>query len=790
MRLSSLILFVFLLPSVAATAQTGIIFSKAQHDFGLVAKSSLALEQDFLFRNTSANTASVSSAISSSRFLEAIHTRSQIEPGEYGFVKLKLTTDSIDGLFNEYIEVEIASQAGIHKERIYVRAEVDPKGAQGQQRSFTDSEIALTVEVSPDDIADMEGFMGEDKLAQAETEIAYLRRQIKLQSELLFRFNEDLKEKQHAERENLEQLANLEKGIRENRADEAILAQIDALSERLIAIQQSDQDLRAEFSNQAIEYERLKHEADSARAYAEQLSIDLSERFKAEAAAIERAQKLEADLEHQQNTEQLQLQRIDSLEALVNQGGVMDQQRQSELHALRSALEAKEREHELQQQHALQQQQRMDRLQDEKQLLEQREDSLAASVTAQNQTNETLQRQLRNTESRISGYESRIDSLTTIASEANEATDEIALLQGQLEQLETEDKQLKARIAHQQDELSTLEEEREKAAHDLEAMERATSRQLEEAHKLLYRINQLSSREGQARLEVMELKDELEDARIRETEANEELESLRASLETREKSIEAMKSNLSGKANILEDLTAEQQDLSDKLTNSSAQLNRLTLEKDSMSSEIQEREARMDHLQGEVSILKNELAATKEKEAQSEELRDQLSNELSSVRMNNELTFDEMRSELQALSTERDEFRQALQDSNNELAQLRKELKESRQREKAAVTFAQELGAAAPSASSSNGIESVFRVFVMASSSRVVGNKLFEGHNHVHEFRENGRYMYALGEFSELSDAEEHRKKLASEGFGLARVIAFRGDRKISVSEAMETALD
>ena len=63
-------------------------------------------------------------------------------------------------------------------EVLYVRATIEPEGRKQDDRAFEDGRIATSVVVSPSDIETMEGFMGEDKLTKAQSEIEYLKKQV------------------------------------------------------------------------------------------------------------------------------------------------------------------------------------------------------------------------------------------------------------------------------------------------------------------------------------------------------------------------------------------------------------------------------------------------------------------------------------------------------------------------------------------------------------------------------------------------------------------------------------
>jgi len=99
--LLSFLVFFFLLVS----AQAQIIFNRTEHDFGTLAPQKGFFEHDFIFRNTAEDTARILSVKSVSSSLTFIFTRSEVLQGEYGFVKVKINTDELKGLFHDEVYI-------------------------------------------------------------------------------------------------------------------------------------------------------------------------------------------------------------------------------------------------------------------------------------------------------------------------------------------------------------------------------------------------------------------------------------------------------------------------------------------------------------------------------------------------------------------------------------------------------------------------------------------------------------------------------------------------------------
>ena len=140
----------------------------------------------------------------------------------------------------------------LKSEVLYIRARIDKHGKKRDNRAFEDGAISTSVEVSPEDIETMEGFLGSDKLSRAESEITYLKKQVELKSNLIAKLSDDLFKKQAQEKENFERLANLEKVLKEDKgqSNSEALGQLNELTNRLAEMRSSDSLLRTEITNQ------------------------------------------------------------------------------------------------------------------------------------------------------------------------------------------------------------------------------------------------------------------------------------------------------------------------------------------------------------------------------------------------------------------------------------------------------------------------------------------------------------------------------------------------------------
>lgn len=287
------------------------------------------------------------------------------------------------------------------------------------------------------------------------------------------------------------------------------MVQIADINSRLEQMRASGSATQNLIHDQELVFLRLKAESDSARAYANNLSADLQVQFQKQAEAMERANKLEADLSQKQKIEKVQRAQIDSLEARIERESASTTEVGAEIESLRAELAWKKKEQELQSAHAQFQHRKIDRLKESKADLEARSDSLSNNLMARSAENEDLKMALVQTSKRIENFESQIDSLGKLSQSGSQNNEELKALKHQLDSIEARDLALKSAIAKKENELATLESQKAKTQKNLKALEVATSRQLEETHNLMHRVNNLSKKEAQAHLEIVALRDEL-----------------------------------------------------------------------------------------------------------------------------------------------------------------------------------------------------------------------------------------------------------------------------------------
>lgn len=83
----------------------------------------------------------------------------------------------------------------------------------------------------------------------------------------------------------------------------------------------------------------------------------------------------------------------------------------------------------------------------------------------------------------------------------------------------------------------------------------------------------------------------------------------------------------------------------------------------------------------------------------------------------------------------------------------------------------------------------VFKVQIVTASKPVpLNSSNFKGLRGVQEYMSNGMYKYTVGNASTLSEAQELQLKVRDKGYGGAFLVAFKGDQRISLQEAMDLA--
>ena len=456
------------------SSEAQIVFNRTEHDFGNISTSQHSFEQDFIFRNTGIAPIKILSVKAVSGVLSFVHTRSEVLSKEYGFVKIKLLTEESDGLFHDEVYITLKQGDELLSEVLYVRANISDDGTT-QERQFQDGVISTSVEVSPEDIETMEGFMGDDKLKKAESELVYLKKQVSLKDELISKLSSDLYQQSEEKNENLNRLAELEKTLQTDGASSSeAVAQIQELTTRLMSMKSSDSLLRQEIDSQEDLFARLQTQADSAQQHAVNLSTELKTRFDSEAKAIEKAQDLQADLDAQKDRELLQQAHIDSLQYVLSATQSSSESTQDEIQRLQGELAMKVKEQDMQSDHMNEQQQKIELLKSEKELFANSTDSLNQYLAKSNKSNEELESKLTASSSRLNEYENRLDSLNYLvkitSTQSDSSTTELLALRKKLSEMESADEKLHIQLNDREAELTALQQEKAYLEHSSDSV--------------------------------------------------------------------------------------------------------------------------------------------------------------------------------------------------------------------------------------------------------------------------------------------------------------------------------
>ncbi|MDP4963669.1 MAG: hypothetical protein NWQ55_01270 [Salibacteraceae bacterium] len=609
---------------------------------------------------------------------------------------------------------------------------------------------------------------------------------------MIAQLSQDLQKKKTTEAENLKQLNELQQTLANpSKVDQsAALAQLNNLTKKLQDIQRADEAMRNSIKQQETLYERAQFEADSARAYAASLSDKLQKQFEAEAKAIEKANKLEASLQLKQLTEDQQKRQIDSLEKLIAIEND-DRELQNEIEKLKSQLTWKQQEQQLQTEHAQKQQSRIDELKFQKEQIEQLSDSLTEHLSLRTTENQELQKRLYSTNGRISAYELKIDSLnrlnSTVLESKKNSRSELDSLNAQLASIKNADQQLKETIANKEAEMSQLLANKSLTEKNLKALEVATTSQVEEAQKLMYRINSLSQRESKSRLEVTDLQQKLTNSREREDSARVAVLNLLNNIETKNQSLNILEQNLSEKELQLLAMRNEETWLRKSLNDAESKNMVTQLQIDSLATAAERADKKEVLLQQDISRLQIQILTSHNQAKESEAHANELEGKLENATLSNKLAFEELKDEVTEMRTERDNFKTQYQYSLIEMEALRIELEARKLSEENAIAFANEFGYSQNTAANSNTIEYV--VVIVASASQQPNGANFYSLGNVSQEQKNGRFVYSIKGLSTLDSADQLKQKAKAKGYPLAHVIAFKNGIQISLKEAAETAM-
>jgi len=512
---------------------------------------------------------------------------------------------------------------------------------------------------------------------------------------------------------------------------------------------------------------------------------------------MEKAQRLEVELQQKKLTEKQQQARIDSLSRVL--ATAVDKEEVSkEIMRLRSELVQKKKEQAIQESQSKYQQEKIELLRKENEFIKQSADSLSAFAASSTQENERLLHQLEQSSSRISSYELKIDSLQKATAEVNssekESIVELERLRKELLTIESQDANLKDSITQKELELAKLEKERDEAKKNMAALERATTKQQEQAHNLMYRINGLAEKETQAQLEIKELKLEVRQSQYREDSTRQSVNDLVSKIGLKEESIRQLSTQIDKKELELSAVKNDKLILQKDLEKAKSDLSNSDALIDSLNQRLRTKEENSKMLENDILSLHNQVVSSKQKEADYKAKADDLESRLTNAHLSNDLTFQELKGDIEAMRLEREVYKKKYQSAQITIEQLQAELAESKRNEESAISFANELsngnsnGKQRSNSNSLKGNEVVYSINVISSNEAIDIGKTFKNETNVREYIESGRYKYAIGQYASLEEAIKGKETMKAKGYSLAFIVAFKNGKRISLKEALESA--
>jgi len=781
---------------LSVSLQAQVVFNKTEHDYGHLASQSGVYEHDFIFRNTTEESVFVLNVSSIQPSLSFVHTRSEVLPGEYGFVKTKLKTDTAVGLIHDEVYVTLAIGTEAKTEIIYLRALVEEGGQNGQNREFEDGIVATSVEVSPSDIRSMEGLLSENELEKAENEIAFLRQQIDLKTEIIAQLSDDLQVKAKSEAENMAQLKSLELILKSDTiGNSKALAEVEALSTRLQSMKENDSLMKVEVASKQHAYELLVQQSDSAKNYAEKLSQELAERFESEARAIEKSEQLEASLSEKEQAVARNKAQIDSLNLLVSMSSESASTNADRIEDLSVRLAWKEKENELQEEHSKHQQKKIAALKREKEQYAFYVDSLTQTLSRDASSEDELRKEIHENNTQIALYEKRVDSLKALSDEAlsaNQASSQaIVDMEEKMAEFDRKDSLLKASLSEQADVISALQSESGMYADSISNLQSQIKKQSELASEMKSELVTLSEKEASSLATIDDLNAQLTTQQARESEALNRLQSLQQELKKTELSNQKMTAMLESKNADVDSISRIGQKTRMELQQAQLEKTRVLAKHDSVSNALTDQNAQLNNYTQRIEELESSIAQSDEKRQDHVAQSIELEKRLKTAELSNEIVFDELKGEIEVIVSERDMYRDANAKANLRIAELERALLESKRKETSAVAFAEEMRdiemmTKASQDSDAKGL--VYKVCLLTSETRLNLAERFHDVPRVREYAESGRYRYATGSFKTVEEAKALRDKLKERGYSLAYVIAFHNGKKIPLKEALEMA--
>jgi N-acetylmuramoyl-L-alanine amidase len=212
-----------------------------------------------------------------------------------------------------------------------------------------------------------------------------------------------------------------------------------------------------------------------------------------------------------------------------------------------------------------------------------------------------------------------------------------------------------------------------------------------------------------------------------------------------------------------------------------------------LSQSLKTKEEHSKMLENDIVALHNQVVSSKQKEADYKAKADDLENRLTNAYLSNDLTFQELKGDIEAMRVERESYKKKYQGAQLTIDQLQAELAESKRNEESAIAFANELSNGASSSkqksnsTASKGSEVIYSINVVSSNEAIDIGKTFKNETNVREYVESGRYKYAIGEYGSLEEAIKGKATMKAKGYSLAFIVAFKNGKRISLKEALES---
>ncbi|MBT3647788.1 MAG: hypothetical protein HN542_06055 [Flavobacteriales bacterium] len=322
----------------------------------------------------------------------------------------------------------------------------------------------------------------------------------------------------------------------------------------------------------------------------------------------------------------------------------------------------------------------------------------------------------------------------------------------------------------------------------MKALEHAPGRQVDLAQSLMHKINSLSKKESEARIELTILQDDFKQSRIKEDSARKAVYNLTLIMQEKQESISQLEDKLYNKDEELADSKKEINHIQAALNDKNDALKTADRRADSLRTIVQRSESGSGDYQNQINSLKQQIASTERNKTELTAEAIELESKLQNAHMSNEIVFKELKSEVDLIRNDRDDYRTKYREAMKEVEMLNEALAESRTSEANLKAFVNEMDVNPKSFSTKDVAGVVFRVSFRTSKARLSTNSFPDIQEEVFEYEENEKYRYAAGELIDINSAFALKNKLKSQGYNLAAIVAFRDGKRITLKEALETA--